>query len=273
MRLEEWLADSLLRPGNPARPSVTLSYAQSLDGSIALRRGERLALSGPESHKLTHLLRASHDAILVGIGTVLSDDPQLTARLVEGNDPHIIVLDSRLRTPTSARLLKGKPRIFCAASASREAQGKLEKAGAIVERQADEKATLVNLRVMLEKLKQIGINSVMVEGGGEIISSFLNERLVDRLILTVAPQFVGGYKGLNLELKQMPSLQDAKVERYGNDLVIWGKIAIPRRRPFVSLRVNSAARSGQALGSAAKAGAKRPPRNDEERSGRGHEKV
>ena len=85
-------------------PFVTLSYAQSLDGSIAAKRGEALGLSGPESLRLTHRLRSMHDAILVGIGTVLSDNPRLTVRLVNGQNPRPIVVDSQLRIPLNCKL-------------------------------------------------------------------------------------------------------------------------------------------------------------------------
>ena len=84
------------------RPFVTLSYAQSLDGCIAAKRGQPLALSGPQSLTLTHQLRSAHDAIMVGIGTLLADNPRLTVRLVEGRDPQPVVLDSRLRFPSEA---------------------------------------------------------------------------------------------------------------------------------------------------------------------------
>src|SRR5205823_12555295 len=92
-----------------SRPFVTLSYAQSVDGSIAARPGQPLALSGALSMTLTHQLRAAHDAILVGIGTVLADNPRLSVRLVEGKDPQPIVADSRLRLPLSANLLYQHP--------------------------------------------------------------------------------------------------------------------------------------------------------------------
>ena len=97
------------------RPLVTLSYAQSLDGCIAARAGERLALSGPESMQLTHQFRAAHNAILVGIGTVLADNPRLTVRLVQGQDPQPVVLDSHLRIPLEASLLHNsrRPWIAC----------------------------------------------------------------------------------------------------------------------------------------------------------------
>ena len=85
---------------------VTLSYAQSLDGSLTTRRGERLTLSGEETKLLTHRLRAAHDAILVGIGTVLADNPKLTARLVGGPHPLPVVLDRRLRIPMDSEIIQ-----------------------------------------------------------------------------------------------------------------------------------------------------------------------
>jgi len=225
VELDDWLAESLRQPGDPARPSVTLSYAQSLDGSIALRRGEPLALSGLESKQLTHKLRAAHDAILVGIGTVLSDDPQLNVRLAEGKDPRIVVLDSQLRTPLVAKMLKsGKARVFCAATADRRRQRELEGAGAIVERQADAKATRVNLHEMLNRLKVLGTKSVMVEGGGQVILSFLSEKLVERLVITIAPLFVGGYKAVESVMGKIPKLTNGGSGKYGKDIVIWGDV-------------------------------------------------
>ena len=84
-------------------PFVTLTFAQSIDGSIALRRGEPLLLSGAESMKMSHELRALHDGILVGIGTVIADNPSLTTRLVKGSNPRTVILDSQLRTPLEKR--------------------------------------------------------------------------------------------------------------------------------------------------------------------------
>jgi GTP cyclohydrolase II len=87
------------------RPFVTLAYAQSIDGSISIARGQRSALSGPESLRYTHALRAGHDGILVGVGTVLADDPELRVRLVDGRDPQPVIVDSHLSTPIEAKLL------------------------------------------------------------------------------------------------------------------------------------------------------------------------
>jgi riboflavin-specific deaminase-like protein len=103
-QIDQWLQAAQKNFNAAERPFVTLSYAQSLDGSIALHNHAPLSLSGPESLCLTHQLRSMHDGILIGIGTVLSDDPQLTVRHWVGHNPQPIVLDSQLRIPAKARL-------------------------------------------------------------------------------------------------------------------------------------------------------------------------
>ena len=116
------------------RPLVTLTYAQSLDGSIAARPGHPLTISCTESQTFTHSLRAAHDAILVGIGTVLADNPRLNVRLVAGQNPQPVVLDSRLRFPSYANLLKdgNRPWVITTPSAERSRAQDLENQGARV---------------------------------------------------------------------------------------------------------------------------------------------
>lgn len=192
--------DLLLKAAAPqdprlGRPFVTLSYAQSLDGSIAARSGRPLALSGPESMTLTHSQRACHDAILVGIGTVLADNPRLTVRLVAGRDPQTVIMDSRLRFPPYAELLRHgrSPWIATAQEADSQRLEALETAGARVFRlpSADGWVDLVSL---LKLLSDLGIHSLMVEGGARVITSFLVSRLVDQMVLTIAPWLVGGLR-------------------------------------------------------------------------------
>ncbi len=211
-------------------PFVTLSYAQSLDGSIAVRRGEALGLSGPQSLKLTHRLRSKHDAILVGIGTVLSDNPRLTVRLVSGVNPRPIVVDSRLRIPLDCRLFENNATPWVAATeehpaARREA---LEATGAHVLAIRSDSNGQVDLLSMLERLGQMGIVSLMVEGGSRIITSFLICHLANYLVLTVAPVLIGGLRGVNdLGLTEAPSfcsLGHIGHKWLGKDLILWGNL-------------------------------------------------
>jgi GTP cyclohydrolase II len=227
--IEKLLADAADHRQQTGRPLVTLSYAQSLDGSIAARRGEPLQLSGPESMALTHRLRLAHDAILVGIGTVLADNPRLNARLVEGDDPQPVVLDSRLRTPLNARLLQGdcKPWIATLADAQVERRVQLERLGARVFPLPSGEAGGVSLPHLLELLGGLGIRSLMVEGGARVISAFIRQRLVDRLVVTIAPRLVGGLRAFemkvdNRQIVPLPRLHKVGYEQLGEDLIAWG---------------------------------------------------
>jgi 3,4-dihydroxy 2-butanone 4-phosphate synthase/GTP cyclohydrolase II len=210
------------------RPFVTVSYAQSVDGSIAARLGQPLTLSGALSMTLTHQLRAAHDAILVGIGTVLADNPRLTVRLVEGKNPQPIVADSRLRLPLSANLLCQHPLspwIAAGESADAGRQHVLEAAGARVLRVPLNARGQVNLPALLERLGALGIQSVMVEGGARIITSFLAERLVDHMVLTVAPRLVGGIRAIrrltHVDPAHLPRLRNLRYQWLEDDLVLW----------------------------------------------------
>ena len=218
------------------RPLVTLTYAQSLDGSIASGRGQPLALkrpkpltlSGAQSLKLTHQLRAAHDAILVGIGTVLADDPRLTVRLAPGRQPQPLVLDSHLRMPLSARLVAepGRP-LWIAASreAPEDRRLALEARGVHIFELPAGPDSRLSLEALLNRLAENGINSLMVEGGAEVIASFLRQQLVNQVVLTIAPCFVGGLTALDTPLvDDFPRLADMKVELLGEDLIVWGTL-------------------------------------------------
>ncbi len=215
---------------NTDRPAVTLSYAQSLDGSIAARSGRPFALSGPEAQRFTHRLRSSHDAILVGIGTVLADDPQLNVRLVEGSQPRPVILDSALRCPIDARCLDAARRPIVAATdrASPACQHDLESAGVSVIRlaSAPDNAAHVDLPALLEWLAREGVQSIMVEGGAQVITSFLRARLVDRLIVTLAPVLIGGMRGVTDLLStddHFPRLRHVIVQPFGADWIVCGE--------------------------------------------------
>jgi GTP cyclohydrolase II len=217
---------------------VTLSYAQSLDGSIAARRGSPLALSGSKSLVLTHKLRAAHDAILVGIGTVLADKPCLNTRLVKGKSPQPVVLDSHLRFPLDVDLLRNRQLPLWLATterAARERQKILEAAGARVLRVPSDANGQIDLNILLELLADFGINSLMVEGGARVITSFLSKRLVDQLVLTISPLLIGGLRAVEdlllldgeegLDAAHFLRVRILGYEELGTDLVVWGTLA------------------------------------------------
>lgn len=206
------------------RPTITLSYAQSLDGSLSAVAGQPLDLSGPESMLFTHQLRAAHDAILVGIGTVLADDPRLTAHRVGGPHPQPVVVDSRLRFPLTARLFAHPRGVWIATTdaAPAEAQQSLEAHGARVTRLPADEQGRVALLALRDWLGEAEIASVMVEGGAEIITSFLSEKLADRVALTIAPRFVGGLNALRLPCDVR--LHDVRYQVLGQDLIVEGTL-------------------------------------------------
>jgi riboflavin-specific deaminase-like protein len=222
-----------LVPGNPTanRPFVTLSYAQSLNGAITARRGEPMAISNSESRTMTHKLRANHDAILVGIETVLVDNPRLTVREVVGKNPQPVILDSRLRFPLEAKLLQNQdlfPWIATTEQAEPSHQQALEKAGAQVLCLPANQDGQVALQALLSQLYKKGFNSIMVEGGARVITSFLAARLVDRVVVTVAPLLMDGLNAVGKltqsNHQEFPRLHNPHHQWLGNDIVIFGDV-------------------------------------------------
>jgi len=219
---------------NPERAFVTLSYAQSLDGSVAVRPTEQLAISGPESLRLTHRLRAAHDAIMVGIGTILADDPALTVRHAEGSQPQPIVLDSYLTIPDNARILNHpRPPIIVTSEDApvRRAEMLAEQDFIVLPLSANADEG-IDLAEMLSILPQMGIHSVMVEGGVRVLTSFLRHKLADWALVTIAPYFVGGVHAIAepvasvpspADISAFPKLETWQSDTFGQDLVVWGK--------------------------------------------------
>lgn len=217
-------------------PFITLTYAQSLDGSIASESGTPLPISGDEALRFTHRLRTLHDGILVGIGTVLSDDPRLNVRRTEGDHPVPIILDSSLRFPLDAQLLEcsgPNPLIFTGPDSRSERRGELESRGASVIPLSCTPEGRVCLDSLLEVLGERGLSSVMVEGGTKILTNFLREQKVQRIILTVAPMFVGGTSAVNQlapsgaldspdAQEDFPRLTNIQHRWYGDDLILEG---------------------------------------------------
>lgn len=216
-------------------PFVTLSYAQSLDGCVAAQPGRHLEISAPESLKMTHALRATHGApqggILVGIGTAQADDPSLTVRLVAGENPQPVVVDSCLRLPTSAKLLQDSRPVWIATTdaAPIERQQALEAAGAKILRLPANASGRVDLAALLVRLGEMGLHSLMVEGGPTILTSFLTARLAHYAVVTVAPFWVGGVHAVNQPLhpsaEKLPRIANPHIVQVGPDVTLWGALA------------------------------------------------
>jgi diaminohydroxyphosphoribosylaminopyrimidine deaminase / 5-amino-6-(5-phosphoribosylamino)uracil reductase len=221
------------------RPTVTVSYAQTLDGRLAAANGSSRWISSPDSLRFAHQLRAEHDAVAVGAGTACNDDPRLTVRLVPGEDPLRVVVDSALRTPLSAAVLaNGAAKGTVLAVTDRapdERCAEAESLGATVLRLPASGKGRVDLDALLSGLHSLGVRSVMVEGGAALITSFLCERLVDRLAVCIAPKILGrgieavGDLGIS-DLTDSLMLTDTAVTLYGVDLVIDSRVEYPNDR-------------------------------------------
>jgi diaminohydroxyphosphoribosylaminopyrimidine deaminase / 5-amino-6-(5-phosphoribosylamino)uracil reductase len=175
------------------RPRVTLKIAQSLDGRIATVSGQSRWVTGPASRVVAHELRAAHDAILVGIGTVLADNPELTVRLTGGTNPIRVVVDSSLRTPPDAALFARDGTsviVLTLLAVNTERADAVRAAGAEVVTVPVYKGR-VDLGVGLEALYRRGVRSVLVEGGAQIATDVIRRRLCDELAVFIAPKIVG----------------------------------------------------------------------------------
>lgn len=176
-------------------PWVMLKSMVSLDGRVASDAGESRGLGGDAEQRLCHRLRAEHDAVLVGIGTVLLDDPALTVRLWGGRNPLRVVLDSRLRIPLGSRLVRSAestPLRIATVSQDRDAADALTERGAGVWRFEPDGTGRVPLRALFRRLADEGKLSLLVEGGPTVHSAILRERLADWVAVGIAPRILGG---------------------------------------------------------------------------------
>lgn len=204
------------------QPRVTLKLATSLDGRIATASGESKWITGEAARREGHRLRAVHDAILVGVETVLADDPELTVRLLPSSEatgtkqPLRVVLDSRLRTPVNARVAQTNTLIMTAAEPARIGGAQVEQVEARDGRPTPE--------AVLSALARHGIGSVLIEGGGQVAASFLRAGRVDRIEWFRAPILLGGegrpcVAALALaNLAEAPKFRRLSAEAVGDDL-------------------------------------------------------
>ncbi len=211
---------------------VTISAAMTVDGKISTASGDS-TISSKGDLKRVHRLRAASDAIVVGISTVLADDPQLTVRYMRGKNPVRVIVDSQARIPTDSKILRSARTIKTIIAASEQAREsdivRVKKSGAeviVAGREA------VDLKALFLVLKKMGFARILVEGGGELNWSVLDLGLADELVVTVAPRIAGGRLATTLvegdgynRISQGPKLTLKRVERTkAGELVLYYKV-------------------------------------------------
>jgi diaminohydroxyphosphoribosylaminopyrimidine deaminase / 5-amino-6-(5-phosphoribosylamino)uracil reductase len=212
-------------------PYVSLSFGMSLDGKIATRTGDSKYISGPQSRQFVHRLRNRHRAILVGINTIEIDHPSLTTRLTNktGRNPHRIVLDSTLKIaldePILARRDESLTILITRKDSSEVKKQQLRERGAVIIEITDPSAPL-NLQEALLKVRELGIDSILVEGGSTVHFSFLKHRLFQRLYATISPLIIGGDAAKSAvggegfaTLKEAQHLDFVKIHQAGRDFI------------------------------------------------------
>ncbi len=217
---------------------VTLKIAQSLDGRIASSTGDSRWISGPKSLRYAHLLRAIHEAVLVGSGTVHADDPLLNVRHVRGHNPVRVVLDSHFGIPSTCKLLNSPetaPTWVFGVKDAPEPDWAGRQNVEIFRCEPDEKGR-VPVKTVLQLLSKLGVGSLMVEGGSRIWTSFLEAKVVDKLEVIVAPMIIGrGIDAIDdLEVMQLSDairLEPVSWRRIGQDLHIAARVSYNGEHP------------------------------------------
>jgi len=214
-------------------PFITVKVGQSLDGRIATRTGDSKWITSDKSRAFAHKIRKDYDAIMVGVNTVLRDNPRLNTwfspkKLIK------IIVDSNLSTPENSNIFSGDSKVIIVTLPSRPGQEtenrkKLSVKAAILE--VKEKAGQINLRDALKKLAQMQISNIIVEGGGTLNGSLFDEKLVDRILFFISPKIIGGKDAISSvmgngakRIDQAIKLDDLKVRHFGEEMLIEAKV-------------------------------------------------
>lgn len=219
-------------------PFIAMKYAMTLDGKIASFTGDSKWVTGEEARVHVHGLRKKYRGIMVGIRTVLCDDPMLNCRICDGADPIRIVCDSRLRLPLDSRLVKTAGEIPVIAVYCGEEDDRIEtraraltKAGVKCLRAGKNESGKINLREMLKALGNMGIDGILLEGGGTLNAAFAEEKLIDRVYAYISPKIIGGANALSpvegrggQTMDDALLLQETEILKLGEDICITGKV-------------------------------------------------
>jgi len=210
-------------------PGVILKTANTIDGRIGTLTGDSRWITSKKARTFAHQLRAECDAIMVGIGTVLADNPMLTVRHVEGKNPLRVVLDKSLRTPLNSKVVESQETaptiIFTQKNLDKDRAAQLEKIGVRIEPVELDDTGILSLNEILLNLGEKGIMTLMVEGGRAVFTSFIKQNIIDRLITVLAPKIIGS-EGIpvfgELGIKAMSEVEEwrfNRVKRIGPDVM------------------------------------------------------
>ncbi len=232
----ELLNDAYLGYYRLNRPYVIVKSAQSIDGRIAAKGGDSKWITSEKARKFAHELRAAVDAVVIGSGTVIADNPALTVRNVNGTDPYRIIITSSARIPAGAKLLMNNRDMKTVVATSRKGLAHLSRGGKsrnlIMWEIRTDRRGLIDLQDFLSKANDFGIRSVLVEGGGKLATSFVKAGLVDKYIAITAPKIIGD--GVNAigdlgtkKIAQAIEFDGARFSAIGDDIVFVG---YPKRK-------------------------------------------
>jgi diaminohydroxyphosphoribosylaminopyrimidine deaminase/5-amino-6-(5-phosphoribosylamino)uracil reductase len=220
-------------------PFVILKIAQSLDGKIATALGESQWITGEKAREYVHKFRNEVNAVLVGIGTVKQDDPSLTCRIRGGRNPYRIIIDTSLDIPLGAKVLKQRDQKTIIVTAQTKKKGRIQsilgKGGKVVLVKA--KAGKVDLKNLMQHLGELGITSVMIEGGSSLNASALKSGIVDKVLFFSAPKIIGGADAVSsiggksvASLKHAMRIKNLQTRLIGDDIMIEGYLSFKEVR-------------------------------------------
>ncbi len=214
-------------------PFVTLKIAQSLDGKIAASSGDSKWITGEKARRHVHRMRNEYDAVMVGVGTVISDDPSLDCRISGGRNPYRIIVDTSLRIPVKAKLLSHddcRTIIATTGDAPDDRKKKLLSAGAKVIT-VKKRSEHVDLKALMKEIGSHGIMSVMIEGGSRIAASAVRAGIVDKVMFYIAPKIIGGDDAVSSIggkaprfIKDSILLENLTATKTGEDILIEGYV-------------------------------------------------
>jgi diaminohydroxyphosphoribosylaminopyrimidine deaminase/5-amino-6-(5-phosphoribosylamino)uracil reductase len=214
-------------------PFITVKVAESLDGRIATRTGDSKWITSDKSRAFAHRIRKDYDAIMVGVNTVLRDNPNLNAWF-SGKKLIKIIVDSNLSISENSNIFAGDSQVIIITLPSRPGQEtenrkSLSAKARILE--VKEKAGQINLRDALKKLARLQISNIIVEGGGTLIGSLFDERLVDKILFFISPKIIGGKDAVSSvmgngvkRIDQAIKLRDLKIRRFGEELLVTARV-------------------------------------------------